>query len=163
MNAQDAICGALKMSTMVLSRYLDDLSDADLMLRPGSGCNHIAWQLGHLIASENQLLESVAPGAGIELPAGFAEKHSKETKDDDDPAHFLTKQEYLDLFEKVHAASLAAIAKTSEADLDKPGPERFRQMFPTAGHVYLLIATHGLMHAGQLVPVRRKLGKPVVI
>jgi hypothetical protein len=36
-------------------------------------------------------------------------------------------------------------------------------MFPTAGHIYLLIATHGLMHAGQFVPVRRKLGKPVVI
>jgi hypothetical protein len=36
-------------------------------------------------------------------------------------------------------------------------------MFPTVGHIYLLIATHQLMHAGQFVPVRRALGKPVVI
>lgn len=163
MNAQDAIRSTLNMSSMVLSRYLDDLSDADLMLRPGPGCNHIAWQLGHLIASENQLLEGVAPGAGAELPAGFAEKHGRDTTSDDDPAHFCQKQEYLELFEKVHAATQATIAKMSEADLDKPAPEHFRKMFPTAGHVLLLIATHGLMHAGQLVPVRRKLGKPVVI
>jgi hypothetical protein len=133
------------------------------MQRPGPGCNHIAWQLGHLIASENQLLESVAPGAGITLPAGFAEKHDKERKDDDDPSHFCTKQEYLDLFDKVHAASRAAISKMTDADLDQPAPERFRSMFPSAGHILLLIATHGLMHAGQFVPIRRRLNKPVVI
>jgi hypothetical protein len=89
MKAQDAINATLGTSSVVLSRYLDDLSDADLMQRPGPGCNHIAWQLGHLIASENQLLESVAPGAGIKLPEGFAEKHSKETTGDDNPRALL--------------------------------------------------------------------------
>ena len=155
MNANDTLRITLNTSSVVLSRYLDDLSDADLMQRPGPGCNHLAWQLGHLIGSENQLLESVAPEAGIKLPEGFAEKHSKETTSDDNPANFCKKQEYLDLFEKVHAASLAAIAKCSEADFDKPAPEKFRSMFPSAGHIYTLIATHGLMHAGQFVPVRR--------
>jgi len=163
MNTQDAIRKTLKTSSIVLGRYVDDLSDTDLMQRPGPGCNHLAWQLGHLIASENQLLESVAPGAGIDLPAGFVEQHSKDTKDDDNPAHFLSKQRYLELFEQVHAATLAAIAKMSDADFDKPGPASFQPMFPTIGDVVLLIATHGLMHAGQFVPVRRKLGKPVVI
>lgn len=163
MNTQDAIRKTLKMSAVVLSRYVDDLSDAELMERPGPGCNHLAWQLGHLISSENQLLEMVAPGAGIELPAGFAEQHSKDKKDDDNPEHFPGKQRYLDLFEQVHAATFAAIAKMSDADFDKPGPPQFQPMFPTAGDVVMLIATHGLMHAGQFVPVRRKLGKPVVI
>lgn len=163
MNTQQAIQATMNTSSMVLSRYLEDLSDADLMRRPGPGCNHIAWQLGHLISSENQLLEMVTPGSGIELPEGFAAKHSKEKIGDDDPANFYTKQEYLDLFEKVHQATNTAIEKLSDADLDKPAPENFRSMFPTAGHIVILIATHGLMHAGQLVPVRRALGKPVVI
>jgi hypothetical protein len=163
MNTQDAITKTLKSSSAVLHRYVDDFSDAELMQRPGPGCNHIAWQLGHLIASENQLLEMVAPGAGVELPAGFVEQHSKEKKDDDNPEHFLSKQSYQELFEKVHAASYAAIAKMSDAELDKPGPARFQPMFPTVGDVVILIATHGLMHAGQFVPVRRKLGKPVVM
>ncbi len=67
------------------------------------------------------------------------------------------------MFEKVHAATNQVIGKLSDADLDQPAPEHFRTMFPTAGHVIILIATHGLMHAGQIVPVRRKLGKPIVI
>jgi hypothetical protein len=119
--------------------------------------------LGHLIASEAQLLQSIAPDAHVELPAGFAEIHSKEQKENNDPADFYSKQEYLDLFEKVHAATRAEIEKLSDADLDQPASEAFRSMFPTVGHIVILIATHGLMHAGQFVPVRRKLGKPVVI
>ena len=163
MNTQDAIRATLGVSSLVLSRYLEDLSDADLMNRPGPGCNHIAWQLGHLIASENQLLAAVAPDSAIELPAGFADQHSKSQTGNDNPADFCTKQEYLDLFEKVHAATLSAIGKMSDADLDQPAPENFRKMFPTVGNIVILIATHGLMHAGQFVPIRRKLGKPVVI
>ncbi len=163
MNAQSAIRTTLETSSMVLTSYLDDLSDADLMQRPEKSCNHLAWQLGHLIASECNLLEAIQPGAAVDLPAGFAEKHSKETCGENDISKFCTKQEYLDLFEKVHAASLAALEKTSEADLDAESPEQFRQRFPTVGHIYVLIAVHGMMHAGQFVPVRRALDKPVVI
>lgn len=163
MNARDAIRAAAQTSTMVLKTYVADLSDADLMLRPGPGCNHLAWQLGHLISSECALLEMVQPGAAAKLPEGFSDKHKKEHAGSDDPAQFCTKQEYLDLMDQVQAATFAALEKVSESDLDQPGPEAFRSMFPTKGHVYLLIATHQLMHAGQFVPVRRKLGKPVVI
>ncbi len=163
MNAQDAIRTTLETSSMILNSYLGDMSDADLMCRPGKGCNHIAWQLGHLISSECNLLESIQPGAAAELPEGFAEKHSKETCGEDDPSKFCSKDEYLELFEKVHAATLDALQKTSAEDLDAESPEKFRQMFPTVGNIYVLIATHGMMHAGQLVPVRRELNKPVLI
>lgn len=163
MNAQDAIRTTLETSSMILNSYLGDFSDADLMCRPGKGCNHIAWQLGHLLSSECHLLEAIQPGAAAELPAGFAEKHSKETCGDDDASNFCTKAEYLDLFEKVHAATLVALQKTSAEGLDAESPEQFREMFPTVGNIYVLIASHGMMHAGQLVPVRRNLGKPVVI
>lgn len=163
MNTQQAIRATMDSSSIVLNRYLEDLSDVDLMQRPGPGCNHIAWQLGHLIASEAQLLQSIVPTARVDLPEGFAAKHTKEQIANDNPADFYSKQEYLDLFEKVHAATVAEVGKFSDADLDQPAPEAFRSMFPTVGHIVILIATHGLMHAGQFVPVRRKLGKPVVI
>jgi uncharacterized damage-inducible protein DinB len=163
MNAHDAIRTTLETSSLVLSSYCQDLSDDELLTRPGKGCNHLKWQLGHLIASECGLLESICPGEAPELPAGFAEAHGKEAAGVDDPSKFLSKQEYFDLFDKVHAASLAALAKRSEADLDQPGPEHFRDMFPTVGHIFVLIATHGMMHAGQVVPIRRALGKPIIM
>lgn len=163
MNAKDAISGSANLSRMVLKAYIGDLTDAELLKRPGTGCNHVAWQLGHLIASETNLLNMIVPGAGVELPTGFAEKHTKETIGIDDPAQFYTKQEYLDLFDKCHAATLSTLEAYPEANLDLPAPENIRSLVPTMGGMFSLIATHPLMHAGQFVPVRRALGKPVVI
>lgn len=103
-------------------------------------------------------------GAGA--PEGFAEKHSRETCGDDTAANFCSKDEYLALFEKVRAASAEALGSSSEADLNAENPhpdENFRQMFPTAGSMWVLIASHPMMHVGQFVPVRREVGKPVVI
>ena len=163
MNAIEVIKATMTTSAMVLKSYVSDLEDAELLTRPGEGCNHLAWQLGHLIASECMLLESVKPGSAPELPEGFAEKHDKEKCGENAPDQFYTKAEYLDLFDKVEAATMAALDKTSEADLDEPAPERFKEMFPKAGNIFVLIATHAMMHAGQFVPVRRSLGKPVLM
>lgn len=163
MNAREVIRQTLQTSQFVLSKYLEDLSDADLLRRPGSGCNHLAWQLGHLIASACQLLEALRPGSGIKLPEGFAERHSPQTAGSDNAADFCSKQEYLTLLDQAQQATLALLDQLTDADLDQPSPERYRPMFPTVGSILILIATHPLMHAGQFVPVRRALGKPVVI
>ena len=163
MNAQDAIRQTASTSMMVLNAYLSDLDDAELLHRPAPGCHAIAWQLGHLITSECRLLDSICPDSAAKLPDGFAEKHSKDNADNDQAGDFCGKQEYLELFTRVHAASMAALEQLSEADLDAPAPEDMRPMFPTVGAIFILIATHAMMHAGQWVPVRRALGKPVVI
>lgn len=164
MNAMQSIQATAATSDMVVKSYLGDLDDADLMRRPHAGCNHLAWQIGHLIAAECNLLNLVKPGAAPELPDGFAEAHGKEAASDDDASHFRTKAEYLELYDKVRAASRAALDTVTEAELDAENPkEDFRQRFPTVGSMYVLTATHPMMHVGQWVPVRRELGKPVVI
>lgn len=163
MNTKQAIRSSMDLSLQVLKTYVSDFTDAELLRRPTAGCNHLAWQLGHLISSEAQLLESICPGKGAKLPAGFAEQHSKEMCESDDPAKFRTKQEYLDLFQKVREATLAGLDEASDADLDAPSPEPLREHFPTVGQVFTLIGTHPLMHAGQFVVVRRNLDKPILI
>ncbi|MBI1348402.1 DinB family protein [bacterium] len=163
MQAKDAIKQTMGLSRHVLNAYFADMTDAELLHRPGPGCNHLAWQLGHLIASECSLIESIQAGSAPELPAGFKEKHGKENATSDNPSDFCTKQEYADLFKLVNDATIKLIDEYPEADLDGPAPESFRSMFPTMGLMFLLVATHPMMHAGQFVPVRRALGKPVVI
>jgi len=163
MHAKDVIRQTLHISHMVLTSYVNDLTDAELLRRPGPGCNPVAWQLGHLIASECGLMNSIRPGSAPELPAGFAERHGKAAAGSDDPAGFCTRQQYLELTEKVHAATLKLLDSYPESDFDLPAPEQFRSRFPTMGSIFVLIAVHPLMHAGQIVPVRRALGKPVVI
>lgn len=168
MQAKDALRSSTNLSSMVLKSYISDLEDADLMRRPTEGCNHLAWQLGHLISAEVNLLEmfvggSGIAGSGIELPEGFAAAHSKEQCGNDNPEDFCGKEEYVDLFDKVRAASLKVLEEFPEADLDKPAPEHFASICPTLGDLFNLIASHPMMHAGQFAVVRRQLGKPILI
>ncbi len=163
MNAREAIRGVIDGGHMICSAYLQDLTDEELLVRPAEKSNHIAWQLGHLISSEVQLLSAVAPGHRIELPDGFADAHSKDMCNSDDPADFHEKGTYVDLFDKVRTASMASLDDYAESDLDNPAPEDFRNFCPTMGDMFTLIATHPMMHAGQFVIVRRQLGKPILM
>lgn len=162
MQTKDAIRAAMDISFMVFKGYIGDLDDAEMMCRPGKGCNHLAWQCGHLISSEVSLLEDICPGKAAELPSGFAEKHSKESAGSDDASQFLKKDEYLEWMDKVRASTLAALDGMSDEALDAASPEKFAQFCPTLGHMFMLIGTHFMMHAGQIVPVRRQLDKPVL-
>ncbi|MCS7468268.1 DinB family protein [Stieleria sp. ICT_E10.1] len=163
MHGKDAIRSAYQLSRMITTSYVSDLTDEELLTRPAKGCNHVAWQLGHLISAECGLLNSIAPGFAIELPEGFAEKHGKENTTSDDPSDFATKDEYLAYFQQLQEAAFKALDAQSDEDLAKDAPEHLRQICPTVGGVFVLIATHPMMHAGQFVPVRRVLDKPVLI
>jgi len=160
MNAKDAIRRSIVSTDMIVDSYLNDMTDAELMVRSIPGVNHIAWQLGHLIASEHNLIEEVMPGSMPALPAGWAEKYTKETASIDDPKAFHTKAEYLRVMKEQRAGTLAALAKIPEADLEKPAPEAFRQYCPQVADVFLLQGPHYVMHAGQWAVTRRKLGRP---
>src|SRR5262245_4884686 len=81
------------------------------------GANQSNWQLGHLIESELQMTNMAVPGAMPPLPAGFAEKYSKDTATSDDASKFLKKDELVTVFEQQRAASLQALDKLSDSDL----------------------------------------------
>ncbi len=161
MNAKDVIRQVIDFSHMVVGAYVADLSDADLLVRSVPGANHIAWQLGHAIMATQGMIAALGQKAPA-LPEGFADAYSPETAKSDDPAKFLKKAEYVALLDLMKAASLGAVDATPDADLDKPGPEEMREYAPTVTSVLLILGAHLMMHAGQFVPIRRKLGKPVL-
>jgi hypothetical protein len=159
MNTREGFQTSLGLSDMLVRRYLGDLTDAELLVRPVPGANHIAWQLGHLISSEHGLTEA-AGGTAPPLPEGFKEKHAKPAAAIDDPAAFYTKDEYLKLYEEVRKATIATLNSLKDEDFDKPSPERLRNFVPTIGSIFALQGQHWTMHAGQWVVTRRKLGRP---
>lgn len=163
MESINAIKSAFGLTDMVLNSYIGDLDDAELMQRPGKGCNHIAWQLGHLISSEANLLNMIKDGSAIDLPEGFADKHSKETTGSDDAAQFCSKQEYVDLYQKTRENTVATLGSLTQEEMAAPAPEHFQAFCPTMGDLAMMIASHPMMHVGQFVPVRRALDKPIVI
>lgn len=148
------------MAEMVGLSYLGDLSDQELMLRPHPECNHVNWQVGHLICSEHQLLEAIAPGQLPPLPAGFAEKYGRDTATSHEPSQFASKDALLQVYKEQRAGTLAVLAATSAADLDSPTGMDYA---PTWAAIFRLQGEHWLMHCGQWVVVRRMCGKPIVI
>lgn len=160
MNAREAIKTSMGMPDMICQAYLGDLTDADLLVRPVEGANHIAWQLGHLIVSEHGLIEDICPGTMPALPDGFAEKYTKETSESDDAAQFHTKDEYLKLAAEQRAGTLAALDATGDEGLEAPSPENLQQIGANVAAIFSMQPTHWTMHAGQWAVIRRKLGKP---
>jgi hypothetical protein len=163
MGPKELMKNVVKSNDGMMNTYLNDLSDADLLVRPAPGANHIAWQLGHLINSEQSLLKGVPGATPIELPAGWAEKYTGEASRSESTAGYLTKGQYLEWYKKSRDNLVKTIDAVSDKDLDAPTSGRLAQMCPRIGDLLMLTANHPLMHAGQIVVVRRKLGKPVVI
>jgi hypothetical protein len=157
MNAKDVLRQNVEFGCMLVRSYVEDLSDADMLVRSVPGTNHIAWQLGHMIAGTQQMLGLL--GHQASLPDGFVARYSAETAKSDAAEKFAPKSELLALMDQVKAASLAAIDATPESALDQPAPEPMREYAPTVGAALGIVGGHWLMHAGQFVPIRRKLGK----
>ena len=160
MEALQAIRGNIDMGKMVCMGYLEDLTDTEMMHRPHPEINHIKWQVGHLIASEHQMIDGVVPGSMPNLPEGFADKYTKETAGSNDEAAFDSKADLLSVFEQQRAATLAALEGMSADDLDKPAPESMQAYAPTVGDAFNLQGSHWLMHCGQWAVIRRQLGRP---
>ncbi len=159
MNTREAIKASIDTGQMISTSYLEDLTDEEMMHRPAPGCNHIKWQLGHLIQSENQMINACVPGSLPDLPAGFADKYAKETAGNDDPEFFHSKQELMQLFGQQRAATLAALEKLSDEELSHPSPEAIQAYAPNWGSAFVMQDAHWVMHAGQWAVVRRQLGR----
>ncbi len=160
MDSREAIQLSIDTGNMVTLAYLSDLTDEQMLRRPHADCNHIKWQVGHLIASEHQMIDSVAPGSMPALPDGFIARYGSDTAKSDDPTAFDSKDDLLRVYGEQRAATLAALAKASDDDLDRPAPEHMRSYAPTVAAAFSLQGGHWLMHAGQWAVLRRQLGKP---
>jgi hypothetical protein len=156
MNAREAIRLSMNCGDEVSMSYLADLTDQEMLHRPCKGCNHVNWQVGHLIAADNQMVNQVKPGAMPPLPAGFAEKYTAQTAQLDDAGRFCTKAELMAAYKAQRAAALAALEAMSDDDFDKPSGLDYA---PTVGAVMSLLGSHWLMHAGQWAVIRRQLGR----
>ena len=163
MNSREAIKNTIETADMVCGAYLGDLTDEESMKRPHAGCNHVNWQIGHIIASENGMANACVEGAVPALPEGFADKYTKETASSDDASAFVPHSQLLEIAKSQGEAVLKMIDGISDTEFDKPAPESMQAYAQNIGAVVNMMGSHWMMHAGQWVIVRRELGREVVI
>ena len=163
MDAKDAIKISIDTADMISKSYLEDLTDAEMMHRPHAKCNHIKWQLGHLIAADHQMINGCCPGTLPELPEGFNEQYGKETCTSDDPTQFHSKAELMELFGSHRAITMAKLAELTNDDLNAEAPEAIRAYAPNFGAAFGMLSVHWTMHSGQWAVIRRQLGREPVM
>ena len=151
--------GGREATVMQNTIYSEEMARAKT---PGIYNANGLWQIGQLIAAEAMMVNTSAGKTIIELPAGFAERYTKETSSIDDPAKLGNKKDLMALFDKVREKTCAWAATLTPADMAKPTPEKMRQFVPTVGHLANMIPVHVAMHIGQIQVLRRKLGKPIL-
>jgi hypothetical protein len=144
----------------MLKMHLADVTDAEMLARPCGAANHIAWQLGHMIATEIDLINAATPGALPPPPAEFRERHTKVGAARNEG--FSSKAELLALFESTRLRTIAWVKSLRDADMARPMPEAVQGFAKTVGHLAVMIPVHDAMHCGQFQVVRRSLGKPVL-
>jgi len=162
MSFQSTAQELLATARYITSAYLSDMTDQDILVCPVDGAHHAAWQLGHLILNERRMVEGVAAGSGVPLPADFDRIHGKEVPLDSREG-YLSVAGYAELMANQRAKTLALLGELSSADLQKPAPEFMRGYARYVSSVFLSIASHELMHSGQIAVIRRRLGKPIVV
>lgn len=160
MDAKSAIKQLLSAAEMVGLAYLSGLTDDQCMQRPHQRCNHINWQVGHLILSEHEHIERIASGSMPELPEGFKEKYSKTAAQSDDPSAFCSMAELLDIYHQQRQGTLKVLESQSADDLDIATGVPYA---PTRAALIQMQGSHWLMHCGQWVVIRREYGLPIVI
>jgi hypothetical protein len=162
MQAKDALKLGLTSTQHLVNWYLEDFTDQELTVRPVPNANNAAWQLGHVIEGEVGM-GGALPGATYpELPGSIKGQYDTKTASSPPAAGYLTKKQYLELFNKVRAASIANVDRISDADLEKPCPAAMAKYAPRMADLIVLLANHALMHAGQFSVIRRALKKPIL-
>ena len=129
MNTRKTLEKAFETADFWVQTLLSDLTDADLLTRPTPDANHIAWQFGHLIASEVGLVSTAIPTAAYRLPPGFKEQHSKANAFINDPANNVYFHCYFDVQAGDGAHQLSPGKNGDETTIFPLASAKFKTLF----------------------------------
>ena len=142
---------------------VDDLTDEQIILRPGGNMNHPAWILGHVGAYHPVTLQLLA-GEPVDDPKtnplyGFAGHGPL-----DDIKPYGSKQAIVARFADGHEqVAKALLDATPEAFRRPPTLERWAKAYPTVEFMLPdLLLHHESLHIGQISIWRRAAGLPAV-
>lgn len=136
-----------------------DVADEDMAVQPFPGCNHPAWQLGHLALVSDSLLKLL--GKEKRLPPEWEALFGRESLPSTDRSQYPSKDILLNALTEGYAAARDAAAEADVVRMQRPNPLRFLAQLNTVGDLVAnLLTGHFGMHVGQMSIWRRARGLP---
>ena len=142
---------------------LADLSDADMLKRPGGNMNHAAWILGHTCIY-HPIVPALLRGEAFDDPAddplfGFRGRGPL-----DDLSVYGSRESQIAKYVEGHETAAQALLQATPEQLQRPPSlERWRDAYPTVEFMLPdLLLHHESLHVGQLSLWRRAAGFPPI-
>ncbi len=160
MRLQDALLGVTKGARGWLKAWAKDFTDEEATEGGTAGLNPIAWQLGHVAATQDDVYclftgdQTIVPKTirgicGTGCPAPTAE------------TTYPPISELWMLLERTQDRLIGLIKRSSEADFDRP-PLKENPFFHSMGQAIYEIALHENYHVGTVAALRKALGKTAI-
>lgn len=157
MTLKTLVLNQLESSKWLYDSFIADFTDDEARFQPSGGGNHLNWILAHLAVSADSMISKLTGNAKHLSEALHKEYSGGSTCRPDDG---MTRAEAKRLYDEAHARTVAFVKSFEEARYDDKAPEGMPPLFPTAGSVVGLLATHPFWHFGQVTVIRNLLGKP---
>lgn len=142
---------------------LDDLTDEQMVLRPGGNMNHPAWILGH-VSIYHPVVCSLLSGEPCDDPADHDLFGFRGRGPLPDVSEYGSKAEQVDRFVTGHERVAEALLSATADQLQQPPSlKRWADAYPTVAVMLPdLLLHHESLHIGQLSIWRRAAGLPPV-
>jgi hypothetical protein len=146
-------------------QFLPDLTPEEYFWTPTGYTTHIAWQIGHLAASQYNLCLRRLRGRTAEDDAIISEQFVDMFKIGSTPVAGAKNNPPLEeiqrVFDAVHQQILAELPLVDNAELDWPAEPPHPRFKTKLGAIEYSVP-HEYIHAGQIAMLRRLMGKPAV-
>lgn len=128
---------------------------------PAPGVQHIAWQVGHIAASQAVLIHNRCLNIPVAeaVPESFTRQFGRGSKPVSDAAAYPPIPEVRQIYDDLQADCLSRIRQMTESDLNLPAYGDPHPMFARRGEAVGMAIMHEAFHAGQIALTRRLFGK----
>ena len=161
MTTLDLLIDRLHIARHWTANLLADIDEARWFDAPAPGAGHVAWQVGHLAASQVVLVHVRCFDRTYtdHLSAAFRDAFGRGSTPVANPAAYPPISDIRAAFERIHRESIELISGLNPAELDATVFGEAHPMFSTKGGAIGMAALHETFHAGQIALIRRLAGK----
>lgn len=158
----DLLIDRLQTARKWTQSLLEDIDETTWYDMPGEGIGHVAWQVGHIAASQVSLIHVRCFERSFEdcLSEAFLKTFGKGSTPTAERSMYPAVSDIRASFERVQSESVELVGGLSESALDEPAGTAPHPLFRSKEGAILTAAMHETFHAGQLAMIRRLAGKP---
>ena len=161
MRMQDFLIERISKARGWTESLIADIDERQWFEMPAPGVGHVAWQLGHLAASQIALVHVRCLGKSADacIDPALRGAFGKGSTPVADASRYPSIADIRKLFDETQHQVIETIRNMSDADLDAPAGTDPHPLFDTKGGALATAAMHETFHAGQIAMSRRIWGK----